>query len=253
MKATIILLLSLGPLLVFDGYSQIIKTWKIDSFQIELIRIEQARVDVGIGYHVRLSFFTMFEVKKNNLPITIGGGGIDVSKDSCVISFLELPKNRVKNGIVGRTYRINLCKSEISSQKVVKPQWTLNAIDSMTITPLDSVIYNHYNPWQPIIVPHYNMGKPVKLHPKMVEGFLMFFNDAYLTASFKPTDFLKPYNPTFEFTLYTGEKTVSLKYYWGRFLIDGCIYGGGSAYGGATGSDELKFWEANHRLWGRKE
>lgn len=251
MKKTKLLFLYLSSLVYFNCYSQIIKTWNIDSFQIELIRIEQARVDVGIHYHVPPSFFTMFEVKKNNLPITIGGGGIDVSKDSCIISFLELPKNRVKNGIVGHTYRINLCKSEISSQKVVKPQWTLDAIDSMTIMPLDSVIYNHYNPWQPIVVPHYNMGKPVKLHPKMVVGFLMFFNDAYLTASFKPTDFLKPYNPTFEFTLYTGKKSLSLKYYWGRFLVDGFIYGGGTAFGGGSGSDELKFWEANLKLWGK--
>jgi hypothetical protein len=52
MKATIILLLSLGPLLVFNGYCQIIKTWSVDSFQIKLIRIEQARVDIGIHYHV---------------------------------------------------------------------------------------------------------------------------------------------------------------------------------------------------------
>jgi hypothetical protein len=52
MKATIILLLSLGPPLVFNGYSLIIKIWNIDSFQVELIRIEQARVDIGIHYHV---------------------------------------------------------------------------------------------------------------------------------------------------------------------------------------------------------
>jgi len=116
----------------------------------------------------------MFEIKKNNLPISIGGGGIDVSKDSCAISFLELPKNRVKNGIVGHAYKINVCKSEISSQKVIKPQWPIGAKDSMTITPLDSVIYNNKNPWQPIIVTHYNLGKPVKLHHKMVEGFLIF-------------------------------------------------------------------------------
>jgi hypothetical protein len=71
----------------------------------------------------------MFEIKKNNQPISIGGGGIDVSKDSCAISFLELPKNRVKNGIVGHTYKINVCKSERSSQKVIKPQWTIGAKD----------------------------------------------------------------------------------------------------------------------------
>jgi hypothetical protein len=53
----------------------------------------------------------------------------------------------------------------------------------MTITPLDSVIYNNNNAWQPIVVPHYNMGKQVKSHHKMVEGFLIFFNDAYFTAS----------------------------------------------------------------------
>ncbi len=252
MRATLILFLTLIFILTSNVRGQIIKTWKIDSFQVELIRIEQARVDVGIHYHVPPSYFTMFEIKKNNLPITIGGGGIDVSKDSCVISFLELPKDRVKNGIVGHTYKINLCKSEISSQKVIKPQWTISAIDSMTITPLDSVIYNQYNPWQPILVPHFNLGKPVKLHHKMVEGFLIFFNDAYLTASLKPTDFSKPYNPTFEFTLYLGEKSVSINYYWGRFLVDGFIFGGGSRNGGGSGSDELKFWEANLTLINQK-
>ncbi|MFM1894359.1 MAG: hypothetical protein RIQ90_1525 [Bacteroidota bacterium] len=252
MKTTVILFLSLISLLTSSVHGQIIKTWKIDSLQVELIRIEQARVDVGIHHHTPPSFFTMFEIKKNDLPIKIGGGGIDVSKDSCVLSFLELPKNRVKNGIVGHTYKINLCNSEISSQKVIKPQWTISAIDSMTITPLDSLIYNQYNPWQPIVVPHYNLGKQVKLHPKMIEGFFLFFNDAYLTASFKPTDFLKPYNPTFEFILYMGEKSVSVNYYWGRFLVDGFIYGGGSAFGGGSGSDELKFWEANLKLINQK-
>lgn len=252
MRATLILFLTLIFILTSNVRGQIIKTWKIDSFQVEHIRIEQARVDIGIHYHVPPSYFTMFEIKKNNLPITIGGGGIDVSKDSCVISFLELPKDRVKNGIVGHTYKINLCKSEISSQKVIKPQWTISAIDSMTITPLDSVIYNQYNPWQPILVPHFNLGKPVKLHHKMVEGFLIFFNDAYLTASLKPTDFSKSYNPTFEFTFYLGEKSVSINYYWGRFLVDGFIFGGGSRNGGGSGSDELKFWEANLKLINQK-
>jgi hypothetical protein len=190
----------------------------------------------------------MFEIKKNNLPITLGGGGIDVSKDSCKLSFLELPQIRVKNGNVGTIYVINLCKLEIQSKTVFKPNWIIEEIDSMTITPLDSAIYNQYNPWEPIVVPHYNMGKPVKLHHKMVEGFLIFFNDTYLTASFKPTDFLKPYNPTFEFKLYMGEKSVSINYYWGRFLVDGFVYGGGYGVGPESGPFELKFWEANLKL-----
>ena len=229
-----------------------LKTWEIDSFQITLNRIEQARVDVGIHYHTPPSFFTIFEIKKNNLPITLGGGGIEVSNDSCKLSFLELPQNRVKNGIVGTVYEINLCTRKIISKIVSKPNWTIDMIDSITITPFDSLIYNHYNPWQPIVVPHYNFGKPVKLHHKMVEGFLMFFNDAYLTASFKPTDFLKPNNPTFEYTLYMGNKTVSINYYWGRFLVDGFVYGGGPGYSGGSGSDELKFWEANLKLMNQK-
>jgi hypothetical protein len=251
-KANQILFLFLISLLTSNIRGQIIKSWKIDSIQVELIRIEHAHDNGGIHYHVPSSYFTMFEIKKNNLPVTIGGGGIDVSKDSCVISFLELPKNRVRNGVVGHTYKINLCESAISSQKVIKPQWTMSTIDSITITPLDSVIYNPFNPWQPIVVPNYNSGKPVKLHHKMVEGFLIFFNDAFLTASFKPTDFLKPNNPTFQFTLYMGKKSISINYYWGRFLVDGFVYGGGSRYSGGSGSDELKFWESNLKLMNQK-
>jgi hypothetical protein len=59
---------------------------------------------------------------------------------------------------------------------------------------------------------------------------------------------LKPYIPTFELTLYTGKKSVSIKYYRGRFLVDGFIYGGGSSFGEGAGSDELKFWELNLTL-----
>lgn len=247
------LLILLSFFITVNCQSQsLLKNWTIDSFQISLYRIEQARVDVGIFHSTPPSYFTMFEIKKNNFPITLGGGGIEVSKDSCILSFLELPQIRVKNGNVGTLYEINLCKKEILSKTVTKPNWTIEEIDSITITPLDSAIYNQYNPREPIVVPHYNMGKPVKLHYKMVEGFLIFFNDAYLTASFKPTDFMKPYNPTFEFTIYKGEKSVSINYYWGRFLVDGFIYGGGTRYGGGSGSDELKFWEANLKLIGQK-
>ena len=230
--------------------SQVVKTWTIDSFQVNLVRYEQVQDTPGIFPIDRTSarsFYSLIEIKKQGKLVTLGGN-YSLSKDSCFLSFLELPSPRIKNGKVGTFYTLGLCNQKITAKTVSKPTWNYNEISNATIRPLDSLYYNPYNQNVPFNVLNYNAGKKTALHPKMIEGLLVFFNATYLVGPYRSREFLAPHNPHFELNFtYKGEE-ISVLMYWGRYIVDGYVYSGEGSY---IEPSDLRFWEANERLWGR--
>lgn len=230
--------------------SQVVKTWTIDSFQVNLVRYEQVQETPGIFPIDRTSarsFYSLFEIKKQGKLVTLGGN-YSLSTDSCFLSFLELPSPRIKNGKVGTFYTLGLCNRKVTAKTVTKPSWILNEISNATIRPLDSLYYNPYNQNVPFNVPNYNTGNKTALHPKMIDGLLVFFNATYLVGPYRSSEFPAPHNPHFELNFtYKGEE-ISVLMYWGRYIVDGYVYTGEGSYIQPT---DLRFWEANERLWGR--
>jgi len=239
----------LSLIIVFNTNCQIIKSWTIDSFQVNLVRYEQVQETPGIFPLDKPStkaFYSLFEIRKHGKVVSIGGN-YTLSKDSCFLSFLELPSPRIKNGKVGTHYTLGLCNHKITAKTVSKPTWNYNEISNATIRPLDSLYYNPYNQNVPFNVPNYNSGKKTALHPKMIEGLLVFFNATYLFAPYRTSEFPAPHNPHFElnFTYKGEEKSVLM--YWGRYIVDGYVYTGEGSY---IEPSDLRFWEANLKLLG---
>lgn len=236
-------------IIVFNSNSQIIKSWTIDSFQVNLVRYEQVQGTAGIFPIDRPSataFYSLFEIRKHWKLITLGGN-YSLSKDSCVIKFFELPEPRIKNGKVGTFYTLGLCNNKITAKTISKPTWNYNEVSNATIRPLDSLYYNPYNQNEPFVVPHFERGEKMALHPKMIEGFLLFFNESYIIAPYNEGEFPSPHNPHFEinFTQNGIEKSVLL--YWGKYITDGYVYNSGDSF---IEPFDLRFWEANLKLLG---
>ncbi len=230
----------------FQGKGQVIKSWKIDSFQVNLIRQQHVQESYNASFNAKKTYYTFFEIKKNHQSITIGGT-IQVSPDSCEISFLELPKLRVKNGLVGVHYFLNLCSQTLKSSKIYKPSWEFAAIQSPNIIPLDSLFHNPYSVHQPFAVKSFSEPKAQVMHPKVLEGFLLFFNDAYLVAPYVESDFQKPHQVQFEITFTHKGNPQRVLLYWKRFLVNGYVYD----MGGIVNEPFcLKIWESNLKLLG---
>ena len=226
---------------------QILKTWDIDSFQVNLIRYEQVQETGGIFPLEKPStFYTLIEIRKHGKIVSMGGN-YTLSKDSCTIKFMELPNPRIKNGKVSTFYSLELCTKKISAKTISKPTWNNNEIRNVTIRSLDSLYYNPYNQNEPFVVPHFERGEKVALHPKMIEGFLLFFNACYIIAPYNKNEFPAPYNTHFElnFTYKGEEKSVLM--YWGKYIVDGYVYTGEGSY---IEPADLRFWEANLKLLG---
>ncbi len=231
----------------YSLFGQVIKTWEIDSFQVNLIRYETVHESQGIFPLVKPSRFnSLIEIRKHGKIVSMGGN-YTLSKDSCTIKFFELPDPRIKNGKVGTFYTLGLCNKKITAKTISKPTWNYTEISNATIRPLDSLYYNPYNQNEPFVVPHFARGKKMALHPKMIEGFLIFFNDCYIIAPYYENEFPAPHNPHFEinFTYNGQEKSVLL--YWGRYITNGFVYNSGGSF---IEPSDLRFWEANLKLLG---
>lgn len=227
--------------------SQTLKTSTIDSFQVNLIRYENVYETVGIVPLEKPStFFSLIEIRKHGKLVSMGGN-YSLSKDSCTIKFFELSEPRIKNGKVGTFYTLGLRTKKIDAKTISKPSWNYNDISNATIRPLDSLYYNPYNQNEPFVIPNFERGEKMALHPKMIEGFLIFFNDCYIIAPYYANEFPAPHNPHFEINLtYNGiEKSVLM--YWGRYIVDGYVYTGEGSF---IEPSDLRFWEANLKLLG---
>lgn len=231
----------------YSLFGQVIKTWEIDSFQVNLIRYETVHESQGIFPLEKPSRFnSLIEIRKHGKIVSMGGN-YTLSKDSCTIKFFELPDPRIKNGKVGTFYTLGLCNKKITAKTISKPTWNYNEISNATIRPLDSLYYNPYNQNEPFVVPHFERGEKMALHPKMIEGFLIFFDDCYIIAPYYENEFPAPHNPHFEINFtYNGiEKSVLL--YWGKYIADGYVYTGEGSF---IEPSDLRFWEANLKLLG---
>lgn len=228
---------------------QILKTWDIDSFQVNLIRYEQVQETPGIFPIDRPSakaYNSLIEIRKHGKIVSMGGN-YTLSKDSCTIKFMELPNPRIKNGKVSTLYSLGLCTKKIDAKTISKPSWNYNDISNATIRPLDSLYYNPYNQNEPFVVPHFERGEKVALHPKMIEGFLLFFNDCYILAPYYENEFPAPHNPHFEINFKHNGIEKSVLLYWGKYIADGFVYTGEGSY---IEPSDLRFWEANFKLLG---
>lgn len=222
---------------------QTLKSWKFDALEIRLTRIIQC--GVSFGFHsVPANHYMTYEILRNNKSI-VQGGSYEISQDSCILTFLELPEDRVTQKGSGTKYSIDLCSHTIKSWAITKPKWDATKIRSATITPLDSVIYNPYNPHAPFHVRNYDNGKPRELHQKNIVGLCIFFDVTNLLGPFRPSEFMPPYTPQFKITFTEGDKKIEVLTYWDKYIVDGSIYG---SSGSSNTPFSLNFWESNLKL-----
>lgn len=227
-----------------------LKVWQVEDYQIALIEHEQVR-----EYSEQWPFrqpseadkratMRQYSITRNGAAIT-QGGYLQVSVDSCALTFLEYTEGRPRDGHVADKVVLNLCRITCQRTAVVKPTWRREMIEKVTLQPLDSVFHNPYNPHMPYRVTDYNDGAAVPLHPKMIDAFPLFFENSYIISMYIESDFYGHYRPHFKLTIYEKDKTSTVLFYWASYIVDGYMYGGGVQYGAA---EDLHFWESNLKL-----
>jgi len=101
--------------------SQTLKSWTLDSFEVNLIRYETVHESQGIFPLEKPSrFYSLIEIRKHGKIVSMGGN-YTLSKDSCSIKFFELPDPRIKNGNVGTFYTLGLCTKKITAKMIRLP------------------------------------------------------------------------------------------------------------------------------------
>lgn len=64
----------LSLIIVFNTKSQIIKSWTIDSFQVNLVRCEQVQETAGIFPLEKSSaYYSLIEIRKHGKLVSMGG------------------------------------------------------------------------------------------------------------------------------------------------------------------------------------
>lgn len=246
MKPIFALLLGLNAFVLHA--QDVLKTWEIPPYTVQLLRHEQAEHTSGYDLvsNKKKNYMKTYHITKDEVGF-LQLSYHQVSKDSCIVSFLEAAPNRPKDGHVANKIQLNLCNLTKQIKAVNKPSWNAADIKSAQIQPLDSSFVNYYNPHTPIKVKDYNDGKPMPLHPKNITGFLLFFGSSYILAPYHEDDFKGQFTPHFKVRLegdFSQPKEILL--YWERFLVDGYIY----SSGGQNNTPFFNsFWESNLKLW----
>jgi hypothetical protein len=232
---------------VFALYGQeLLRTWNIPPYKVQLLRHEH----VEHNWEMRpgskpKSYMKTYLITKDGedfLQLSYH----KISKDSCIIDFLEATPNRPKNGHVANMIQLNLCQQTMHQTKVEKPAWDPAIVQGITIQPLAEVFLNQYNPHSPIEVQNFNQGHAIPLHTKNVTGFYLLFESSYILAPYYEEEFTGPNKPHFRLFLegeFPQPKEVLL--YWDRFIVDGYVYGMGE-----KGIEPFsnRFWSANLKL-----
>lgn len=234
-----------------NSQSIVVSTWTIGDYKIELIE-EGRQKDVEFDTRQlppsmpnRINRkYRFFSIQKND-PSWSHAARIDVSADSCKLTFLEFTAGRPRNGHVGNKIKLDLCHLKLSSSPVIKPSIDPARMSHAEIRPLDSLFYQPYPDRPPLKVVEYNGGASRTVHEKNVIGLNLFLESMSLTNEFKAEEFVGQSKPHFEVTWIEDNKKRKLILYWNLFIIDGFIYSNANSYGDAF---DIRFWEANLKL-----
>lgn len=214
---------------------EIIKSWEVPPYEVQLIRYEQVKDNGGIDIdqikHPRESapnYHTTFSVFQDGKAIN-GAAHIRVSNDSCELNFIDLGAQRNLTGVLGHDITLNLCTKKKIDKLIEKPSWLLISIDSAFIKDLvsDSV---------------------QKCHPKMNEALKIFTTHQYtvLRNKYIPSEWKAPYQPRYQITVYQGAVQHEVLLYYDMYIIDGYLYSAGNNQG--TQAEDLHFWQSNLKL-----
>jgi hypothetical protein len=229
-----------------------LQTWDVHPYKVDLIEVEsplETHYEMRIYTERHVRRYRRFVISKDGVEVE-EAMNCRVSKDSCVIDFVEYERNRPKNGVVGNDVTINLCSRRAEIKKINKPQIDPKLVSAAFITPLDSNFHNPYNVHAPLKVVNYGRGEKRALHQKHIEGFAVIFESLYLFGKFRQDEFTGQQAPHFKVELIHNGKQLNAILYWNLILIDGYMYGFRS-----TGPDafDVRFWESNLKLIGEME
>lgn len=219
---------------------EIIKSWEVPPYEVQLIRYEQVRENGGIDIEqirnpkaTPPNYNTTFAVFQEGKAIN-GAAHIRVSKDSCNLNFIDLGQQRNLNGILGHDIFINLCTNKLIDKPIEKPSWLYAPIDSAFIKDL-------------------NTDSLSKCHPKMNEALKIFTTHQYtvLRNKYIPSEWKAPYQPRYQITVYQGAAQHEVLLYYDMYIIDGYLYSAGNNQG--TQAEDLHFWQSNLKLLQRDQ
>lgn len=239
---------SLSLLAFFGVYSPFeaqvpIKKWLIQSYEIQLVELNPVTEYPGINHAKtpKSKQLYSYNVKFNGKQIK-PAGIIQVSNDSCNISVFERFELRNKSSHVGNHLSFNLCTLSLKKKAINKPAFRSESILRATIQPLDSVFFNPYDPHNPLRVVSYMNGQIKPLTAKLIESFVIFFENTNIQAPYKTDEFTGACKPHFEMVIYEKGKTIPVLLYWDKFIIDGYVYNMGET---SINPFDIRFWEGN--------
>lgn len=229
-----------------------VKNWSIGDYRVELIESFNERVDFGMDFNFK-------EIQRNNATIhrsfvvkhfdkeIVPAGTLRMSKDSCVLSFLEYTSNRPKNGHVGDYVELDLCNLSEKVRSVIKPIFDPKEMSNVTIKPLDSIFYQPYSHLGPARVVLFENGQSRALHMKNIEGLAIFMESMWIFNVYREEEFVSPLKPRFEIVWEENGKHREMLLYWNYFIVDGFMYSNNSSN---NDNFDIRFWEANLKLLG---
>jgi hypothetical protein len=217
----------------FDLYSQeILETWQIPPYTVQLVKYENITEDVGIRIYPQgkaKSHYQAFEITNDSLNFE-RSGHIRVSNDSTKLYLIEVPKPRNPEGLMGQDVTINLATKSAQSTPIMKPIWLWQVMDSAVLVRLSD-------------------DSTQRLVIKMTDAIQWIGKDQTMTLRYKyiPTEWKAPNIPNYKALLYQGNKTHEILFYSNYYIMDGYVYSTRGGLAQASGFGE-GFWNSNLKL-----
>jgi hypothetical protein len=223
-------------ILLFCGFSsiylfsqEIVKSWQIPPYTVQLVKYENITEDVGIRIYPQgkaKSYYQVFEITNDSLNFE-RSGHIRVSNDSTKLYLIEVPQPRNSEGLMGQDVTINLATKTVQNTPIMKPKWLWQDMDSAVLVRLSD-------------------DSTQRLVFKMTDAILLFGRDQTMNLKYKyiPTEWKAPNIPNYKALLYHKNKRQEILFYSNYYIMDGYIYSTWGGMGQARGYGE-GFWNSN--------
>lgn len=208
---------------------EIVKTWHVEPYTVQLIKCENISEDVGIRIYPQgkaKSYYQFYEIT-NNTQNFERSGHIRVSNDSTKLYLIEVPQPRNSEGLMGQDVTINLATKTVQSSPIMKPKWLWQDADSAVLIRLSD-------------------DSTQRLVPKMTDAILLFGRDQTMNLRYKyiPSEWKVPNIPNYKVQIYQKNKQQEILFYSNYYIMDGYVFATWGGLGQARGYGE-GFWNSN--------
>lgn len=227
MKLVLTLLFNLCSLFLFA--QEIVKTWHVEPYTVQLIKYENISEDVGIKIYPQgkaKSYYQVFEITNNTLNFE-RSGHIRVNKDSTKLYLIEVALPRSSEGVMGNDVTIDLATNTVQSTPIIKPKWLWEDADSAVLVRLSD-------------------DSTQRLVPQMTDGILLFGRDQTMNLRYKyiPSEWKAPNIPNYKVLIYQKNKQREILFYSNYYILEGYVFATWGGLGQARGYGE-GFWNSN--------